>query len=314
MNMATKIASLILQYFIGVIFAFVFGVFFWCLCFLPAMILHIAILYVDTMVYLMIFLAFPIGGTLGISYVDKRMLKREKSDKGKILGGFFIGVFGILLVFWIIPVIYNIRLFDWFGPIFGEGMDIFLFPFVAVFFSLIGYNSLGIFRKLFYKASTARFQGMDKKVKTHVGMADKTDELPKLKWQIIGTPKFALIILSISILLIFLLIVCRPTPWKAERKARAFLEKVITSVNNDTDFYKKRSKENAVSDMEEHKTMISNNYIIEVFNNEGPYEYFVTFDEKYTFKVDINRSREGLILYKFYFIPGKVGYRLNRSD
>jgi len=120
---------------------------------------------------------------------------------------------------------------------------------------------------------------------------------------------FVAVVVGIS-----LVIIMRPTTLKKERKAKALLEKVITSVNDSTDFYKKHSTASVIGDIEEHKTKISKNYIIEVFNNEGPFEYFVTFDKKYTFDVVINYPRGGLTLHKFEFIPGKVGYRLNLSD
>jgi len=103
----------------------------------------VAIIYVDTSYYLTIFLAFTLGGPLGMFYVDKRILKREENNISKIIAGFLLGVFGTLLVQWILPTIYDISIVELGRPILG----LFLFLLVTVFFSLIGYNSVELFRR-----------------------------------------------------------------------------------------------------------------------------------------------------------------------
>lgn len=310
--MMHKIIRLFLCYIGGIIFALTIGEGVWHLCFLSEYLFDISFFYVPTVLHIMLLIAWPIGLSLGMYSVGKLLLRTAIIDVWAIPAGFFAGLFSILLFGYILPL-FGLNILDWAPIILGRNIDVYMFLMVAAFFSLIGYNSLSFFKKPHSKASKTRNQALNGNITTNVDVASETGELPKLKRNTISSSKLPLIILSVSILLILLLIAFRPTPWKAEQKARGFLEKVLVSVNDSTDFYKKHSTENVMRNIEEQKTKISKDYIIEVFNNEGPYEYFVTFDKKYTFKADINYSG-GLILYKFYFIPNMVGYRLDLSD
>lgn len=301
--MVRMIIKLIVFYISGTIFAFATSICVWCLCFVPPILFDVCVLYVPTAFYLIMLLAMPLGASLGMLVVDKLIFKRGAQAIWRVVGAFLSSLLGIVLVWRILPL-FGLKILDWVPLVHGVNIDFYLLPFVSGLFALCGYNAVDILSGCGSRGTTVR-----PSERNDVGDSQPTSPKGLERRTIVAI----LALCGIS-LAIFLAIVLRPTPWKAEEKARAFLEDVINSVNSGTDFYKKRSRQSAVSNIEEHKAMISNSYIIEVFNNEGPFEYFVTFDGKYTFKADVTKAQGGLLLHRFYFIPGRVGYRLDISD
>jgi len=136
-----------LQYFIGVIFTFVFGICCYFLCFIADVILKGIEL--ATAFYLIFYVACPLGAALGMSYLDKWIFKQKKENISNIIAAFFLGVFSVGLILWFLPTICNIDVFQWFHSISGLNSDVFIFslPVIMVLFSLIGYNAVDLFRK-----------------------------------------------------------------------------------------------------------------------------------------------------------------------
>jgi len=81
---------------------------------------------------------------------------------------------------------------------------------------------------------------------------------------------------------------------KKEQKSREFLEQIIESVNNQTDFYKKRASALNVRQIEIYKDKFSNDYEIDLIDSDpGHYEYKITFNGKNEFLIIVLITKDG---------------------
>jgi len=100
-----------------------------------------------------------------------------------------------------------------------------------------------------------------------------------------------------------------PRP-RRKGEAMKFYKKILASVNNETDFYKKCSDEAAIQQIQAHRSMISSNDILAYRKTEGEWEdfYFYTvFDEEHVFEVHVNYSEKGLRVKNFTYIGKNDG-------
>ena len=134
MDIVLKLRRIILQFVGGVVFAFGLGICVWCFCFLPAIILDVSVISVKTMFYLMFFWAFPVGGLWGIFVVDKLIFKSPSYNVLGIIIGLLLSFLGMGLGF-LAPAILHV----------STNILIFFLPSICALFSLIGYNSVGLF-------------------------------------------------------------------------------------------------------------------------------------------------------------------------
>lgn len=75
-----------------------------------------------------------------------------------------------------------------------------------------------------------------------------------------------------------------------EHRAREFVETVVDSINQRTDYYKYHCRKDVLSDIEESIGVISSNYKVTVIDSEWSYyEFDLTFDGKNKFLVDVQR-------------------------
>jgi len=198
--MTRRIIRLILHYIVGVIFALILGKAVSYICFAPQRLFGVLLFYVPTVYYLIFFLAWPLGPPFAMYCLDKLMFKIAKPSVWRILMGFLLGQSPVILTRYI-NKLFEINILGWLPSYKGINIDFYLAPFLVTFFTLIGYHSVGLFKNAF--------------LKTNELQTDKTIiELPKRKWQVIRTQKFALIVLLSLIVIIFLLIVCTPVEWK----------------------------------------------------------------------------------------------------
>lgn len=193
-----RIIRLILHYIVGVILAFALGKIVWYLCFIPEDMFDVCLFYVPTVILLIFFLAWPLGPPLAMYCLDKLIFKTANQSAWRILMGFLLG-----LGFAIIDIgdgFLGINIFGWAPLVKGVNIEAYLGLLTGTMFSLIGYNSLDLFKNI--------------SSKTHGLQTDKVAvEVPKKRWQIIQTEKFALIVLLSLIVIIFLLIICIPIQW-----------------------------------------------------------------------------------------------------
>ena len=235
------------------------------------------------MLYLAALLAAPLGCSLGIYVIDRLIFKYSNHTGWRILAGFLLGFFGIFTVWKVLPL-FGMNVFLWIPPVCRTDIDAYVIPFITAFFSLVGYHSIGIFSYFFNKTRIAT---------TDTG-SKRTIYLSRLSW----------LLLLLSILVIFLSIVFRPTPWRQEKKARKFLVKVVTSINENTDFYKKHTKKQALDRIKKYRHLIIEDRHIKLYGSseQGVHEYFVTFGKMYKFKVNIRVTKGAFILDRFYYV------------
>jgi hypothetical protein len=239
------------------------------------------------------FLACPIGFSGGMYFADKYIFKRPNRNVWEIVGGFLFAIFGLTLFQWGLPAI-GIDIFFRDPIVFGTNIAPHILFAIGAIFALIGYCSVQILESRFAKAEAATLSKADRRI----------HELSRTRWQILRSSGFALATLLTLMLTILLIIAFRPTSWKVEKKAARFLEQIITSINEQTNFYKEHSQFNVVSDIETHLSKISRNYKWRIFRqSENLIEYFVTFDETYEFQFDVAISKKGHILTKLFLLP-----------
>lgn len=109
-----------------------------------------------------------------------------------------------------------------------------------------------------------------------------------------------LIVLAISILTTVLV----STEWISERnehRAREFVQKVVESINQQTDYYKQHCRKDAIEKIEENIYTITDNYEVKVVDFEWAYyEYHLTFNGTNKFYVSVMRTaRDDFILVHF---------------
>jgi hypothetical protein len=104
---------------------------------------------------LILFLGIPLGGPLGMLFVDRVIFKSTTHYVWRIVTGSLMGVLGSAFVYWVLPLC-GVDFDAWFPPI----SDIYLtwgiesFFLISVFFSLIGYNAIGLLKRDMKKPPT----------------------------------------------------------------------------------------------------------------------------------------------------------------
>jgi hypothetical protein len=186
--------KLFLQYVSGVIVAFILGICVWYLCYFFAIWTGVTFINIPAIVYLITFLAWPLGCSLGMCFVEKLIYKSTIYSAWKILVGFLTSLFGVVLFMLILPF-FGIYMYYWVPLIHGVYYGDYLYPFIAAFFTLIGYNSIRLFAP--------------PKESNQTKTNEKPEELSKEKWRAFVEQKLPIIILLALSLLIFLIIVCR---------------------------------------------------------------------------------------------------------
>ena len=99
-----------------------------------------------------------------------------------------------------------------------------------------------------------------------------------------------------------------PKPHMTEN-ATEFFNKILLSINNETEFYKKYSTEQAIHEIQTYRSMITKNDILAYRQVEGAWEHFyfyVVFDEKHVFEVHIDFER-GFLVKSFKYIGKNDG-------
>jgi len=97
-----------------------------------------------------LFACVPVGGTLGISGVDKFIFKTNNIFPWKITASFLMGICGSMLVYYCLFPILGSKTFGLFPQIEYVTFGYELFYMMSVFFSMVGYYTAGliIMRKL----------------------------------------------------------------------------------------------------------------------------------------------------------------------
>jgi archaellum biogenesis ATPase FlaH len=93
-----------------------------------------------------------------------------------------------------------------------------------------------------------------------------------------------------------------------ERRAREFVEIVVDSINQQTEYYKHHCSKDALAEIEGSINEITDKYKITVITAEQSYyEYDLTFDGKNKFTVDVEHwPQRDLEIIHFMSIPKKV--------
>lgn len=88
---------------------------------------------------------------------------------------------------------------------------------------------------------------------------------------------------------------------KNEQRAREFVQKIVNSINQHTDYFKQHSEKDAIKEIEENIGEITDNYEIEVLDYEWAYyEYRLTFDKTNKFNVSVMRlAHDNFIIVHF---------------
>lgn len=108
------------------------------------------------------------------------------------------------------------------------------------------------------------------------------------------------IILVILILIITPVAVLRYVGLKRQQEVRLFIEEVVESINDQTDFYKKHAEKRAISGIERHIGSITDNYEVLIVDYDwGTYDYRVAFDNNNTFRVKVVRDKDVYIVINF---------------
>jgi hypothetical protein len=88
-------------------------------------------------------------------------------------------------------------------------------------------------------------------------------------------------------------------------EATKYFKQILFSINNETDFYKQHSTESTLKEIQNYRSLISNNDVLAYRRQDGEnnYYFYVVFDQKYVFKVHI----EELLVKSFTYIGENDG-------
>lgn len=249
------------------------------------------------MVFLVLFFAVPLGCSLGMYLEDRRAYGPPTIPLWRILTAFLTSYMGIGLVFIILKN-------QWLGIVLRHYTGfIFTFcpPLAAMFFALIGYHLPSLFVR---KVSMAQASAGEEN-----NLYDKKQRI-SCEHRTVGKTFLGQIlplgILIVCVSLTFYLLVI-PAGRESERAAD-FVKQCMVSINNDTDFYKNRSAQEAIQQIHSHRSMISGDYDItgERMPEFGQRYYYIVFDNTHKFEVFITGFQE-FTLQGFYY--DKTGYR-----
>jgi len=232
----------------------------------------------------------PIGSALGMYLLDKWIYGPPKNLVLRILISFLIGISGFKLVtIWATQGQKDILL----SPLPSE---LFLHPVIIAFFSLTGYLLAGLFRNK--KAESGSPLDGENNLTEENGEASAT--LGKKLWRFIIAILFLGILTVLSFTAIFLL-----TPPAAEIEAAGvekFFQQFLTSIINNTDFYKAHSSESAIQNIKNSRSLFSGSY--DHYRQKCQqclYEYSIVFDKKHDFEVKIEGTNRNFVVSDFKY-------------
>ncbi len=237
--------------------------------------------YLPATFYSTFLLGAPLGSVLGIYILERIVYKLRKIQLWGMIVGFWIGILGFVLVTFILPN-NGLDLFEWSFALLGTRVDQPIFILSTSLFCVVGYNCTEfVFDKI---RSTTYVTHLDK---------DKMVKSSEKGQRIITRRRMVFAALCVSIILVFLGIIFRSRIFNKEPKARAFLEQIIRSINEDTNLYKEEfrgvtwEKRTPWSYLDK----VSDNYEILAVKSEFEeghyYEYKIIFDNETIFHAAI---------------------------
>ena len=283
METIQKIIRLFRLYIAGFAGALALSVGVWVLCFGSGLFyacFGFGVIYLPTAINIVLFLTWPLGSALGMHFLDRRAYNLDSYHRWRVLVAFLLGVLSVIFITTTCSVggVYNQQIvscsFRFLIPL--------LLPFVIVFFSLIGYQLVGLF-------GGCKEPVLNKS--PDVGIFSRV--LP-------------LGILMILVAVTFYLSVTRQKDEKdatSEReKANRFVEQFLASVNRETDFYKTHSSESALQSIKTNRPLIGSKYERRPHSSEkGWFEYYIIFDGTQLFLVRIDTSRNEFVMKEFRY-------------
>ena len=276
METIDKIIRLFSLYIAAVVGAFALSVCFWALSFLACL------FYVPTLLCLVWLIGIPLGSTLGIYIQDKRKYELPTYLPWRISSAFLVSLFGVMMVLKVLPL-YGIDITDWLPPVFGKKIAIEFDLLNGSFFSLIGYLLISLFG------------------------GRKGPELQT-------SAVFFRRILPLGILVILVSVaVYLSVTWQKEKidsvketeRSIRFLGQFLSSINEETDFYKNHSTETVLQEIQTYRSKISKNYDRRDnydTTKKGWYECHIIFDEKQLFLAGIDTSQSDCVMGDFKYL------------
>lgn len=232
--------------------------------------------YLPTSFYLAFFLGAPLGSVLGVYIVERIFYKSLAMPSWVMISSFWISILGVFLVMFTLPI-HGLDLFEWFLALLGRRIDKLVFILSASLFCILGYNCVKFIFERVHNAMHA----------TNIE-EDKIAELQRKSHRLITRRRVAFVAFCVSIILVFLGIVFREKVFNREPKARAFLEQIIKSINEDTNLHKEEFQGITWRnrDPSSYLDQVSSNYQIMLVKSDfdkGGYEYTIIFDDKTKF-------------------------------
>lgn len=226
---------------------------------------------------LIYFLGAPLGSILGIYILERFVCKSKIIASWAMVLSFCISVIGVFLITIILPIYDLLDISEWFFALLGRRIDWLISTASASLFCVLGYNFAKFITDIIH--STVYAINVPK---------NKLAKSPDESRRIITRRKVAFSVFCVSIALVFLGVVFRAKVFNREPKARAFLEQIIKSINEDTNLYKEEFQGITwrKRDPWAYLDQVSNDYEIILVKSdfdEGGYEYSVIFDKKTEF-------------------------------
>ena len=163
-------------------------------------------------------------------------------------------------------------------------------------FAVLGYNCvqlLGI-----------AFVGSRCTASTKVPELDEKAQMPAKAPPAVNSHRLAFMVLCLSIVAIFLVIVFRARIFNKEPKARAFLEQIVRSINENTELHKEIFQDVAWRKRPpwQYLNRVSDKYeisLVEADFDKRFYEYLIVFDNKTRFRAIVVDYRRDFALEEF---------------
>jgi len=248
-----------------------------------------------TKVYLLLFLIAPVGAIGGI-YIVERMIRKSRTVSGwGLVTGLWTGLFGLLLVAYVLPY-YGLYVPYRGFELLGVRIDEPIFILTMSLFAVLGYNCvqlLGI-----------AFVGSRCTASTKVPELDEKAQMPAKAPPAVNSHRLAFMVLCLCIVAIFLVIVFRARIFNKEPKARAFLEQIVRSINENTELHKEIFQDVAWRKRPpwQYLNRVSDKYeisLVEADFDKRFYEYLIVFDNKTRFRAIVVDYRRDFALEEF---------------
>ena len=93
---------------------------------------------------------------------------------------------------------------------------------------------------------------------------------------------------------------------KGGMRVADFLRQILSSINEETSFYKKFSEESAIQEIQNKRSSISSSDVLARMSQEGnlDFYFYVVFDEENIFKVHIENAKKGFFAKKSFLLKG----------